>query len=381
MNTSDTRTTLEEWLAGLTMVGLLTLGFWQAWAALSDDALRDVPSSVESIRSGEATDQFSKYLDKHLPLREQLIATANAGRYVFTRGAGEQVRLGKNEWLFSVEELQFFPAAQANMTHRLDMASHLARQLAAQQVNLLVVLVPDKARVYADQLSDGAYPAWNADRYARVLKGLQSRQIAVLDVWQAFEQAKPQAQSQPLYYRTDTHWNQAGAALTSQAVARRVRSGAAPDWPVTQFVSDSQAPATERVGDLLNMMGLAHVSNWLRPDPDTEATVTTRKQQGAGGSGGAGLFGDVNVPVVLAGTSYSMRANFHGYLQAALEAEVLNVAKDGGGFLQSIQAYLNDDAFKASPPKLLIWEIPERMFDQPLTDQELALSSALGRGQ
>ena len=376
MRNTDSRTTLEEWLAGLTTVGLLIVGFWQAMASLSHDDIRDVPSSVEAIRSGEATDQFSKHLDRHLPLREQLIATANVGRYVLTRGAGDQVRLGSNDWLFSVEELQFFPQAQSNTASRLDLAAQVAHQLAQQQVKLLVVLVPDKARVHADQLSDGKYPAWNRERYTQILSGLQSRNIPVVDLLAVLQSG---SRASPVYYRTDTHWNQAGALLASQAIARQARTSQQPEWPVTGFISEAQATESERVGDLLNMMGLAHVNNWFRPDPDQEAAVTTRKQSEVVAAGGAagGLFGDVSVPVVLAGTSYSMRANFHGYLQAALEAEVLNVAKDGGGFMQAIQAYMNDDAFKTAPPKLLIWEIPERMFPQPLSAQEQALASAL----
>jgi alginate O-acetyltransferase complex protein AlgJ len=76
--------------------------------------------------------------------------------------------------------------------------------------------------------------------------------------------------------------------------------------------------------------------------------------------------------VVLVGTSYSLRANFHGQLQQQLGAEVLNVAKDGGGFMQAMNDYLNDDAFKTTPPKLMVWEVPERVFSSPLTDLEKA---------
>lgn len=372
MNNSDTDTTVEEWLGGLTTLGLLVLGIWQATISLSHESIHDIPTGLEAIRSGETTDKFSKHLDKHLPWREHLIATANVGRYVLTRGAGDQVRLGRDEWLFSVEELQFSPYSQAHMTQRLDLASHLARQLASHQVNLLVLLVPDKARVHAEQLSNGRYPAWNTDRYTQALMGLQSRHIPVVNLLETFERSK---QAKPLYYRTDTHWNQDGALLASQAVAAQMRSAfAAPSWAQTRFVSESPPQPKERVGDLLTMMSMAHVPNWLRPNPDMEPKAVTRKQEE---SSALGLFGDVNMPVVLTGTSYSMRANFHGYLQAALETEVLNVAKDGGGFLQSIQAYLSDDAFKSSPPKLLVWEIPERMFGQPLTEQELALSATL----
>lgn len=123
----------------------------------------------------------------------------------------------------------------------------------------------------------------------------------------------------------------------------------------------------ERPGDLIRLMGLEQVPNALRPKPDQEAPDLTI-EKGAG-KAQQGLFGDSAVPVVLTGTSYSMRGNFQGYLQEFLAAKVLNTAKDGGGFLQAITAYLKDDAFKAAKPKVLIWEVPERMLRSPLEDE------------
>jgi len=73
---------------------------------------------------------------------------------------------------------------------------------------------------------------------------------------------------------------------------------------------------------------------------------------------------------VLVGTSYSLRGNFHGYLQQSLGAEVLNVALDGGGFIQAVKAYLADESFQSAKPRVIIWEIPERAFSTPLTEQE-----------
>jgi alginate O-acetyltransferase complex protein AlgJ len=75
------------------------------------------------------------------------------------------------------------------------------------------------------------------------------------------------------------------------------------------------------------------------------------------------------VPVVLTGTSYSLRANFHGFLQQELAAKVLNTAKDGGGFLQAATEYLKDESFRSSKPKVLIWELPERFLGMKLDDE------------
>lgn len=362
---STNKATAEEWIAGLAMLGVMVGGFWQATESLSTPTLSDVPHSWADIRSGVGTDLFSKYLDKHLPIREDLIAWANAGRYVLTQGAGDQVRLGRDEWLFSVEELQFYPNAAADQAERVRRVAEVSAGLQRKGIELLVVLVPDKARVQVAQMAGGAYPAWYGSRYASVLQGMQSQGVNTVDVLPTMQAA---VQTNPLYYRTDTHWNQAGAQLVADLVAKRVlQSG--PIAPEAQFATTHAAQSSERVGDLLNMMGLAHMPNALRPNPDTERVAQTEKTSA---SPAVGLLGDVSMPVVLVGTSYSRRANFHGHLQGALQADVLNVATDGGGFIQSMADYLKDEAFTTAPPQWVVWEIPERVFSAPLTDAEKA---------
>lgn len=109
---------VEEHAAGVTMVALMVWGLWQVAVALQDPAVHDISWSLDDFRSGKATNQFSTHIDKKIPAREDLIAWSNAGRYLVTRGAGDQVRLGRDGWLFSVEEIQFYPDHAQNLQHR-----------------------------------------------------------------------------------------------------------------------------------------------------------------------------------------------------------------------------------------------------------------------
>ena len=74
------------------------------------------------------------------------------------------------------------------------------------------------------------------------------------------------------------------------------------------------------------------------------------------------LFGDASIPVTLIGTSYSANPlwNFHGFLQEALNVDILNAASEGEGPFITMKKYLLDKALETSPPKIIIWEIPER---------------------
>lgn len=352
---------LEVWLAGALMILLMAFGLWQVAYALRDPALADVPSTMAHIRSGVASDKFSKHLDTHLPARHALIATANAGRYTIFQGTGDDVRLGRDEWLFSVEEIKFEAQSEAWMGQRLDTVARVSKWLEQRGILLVVALLPDKARVHASQLASATYPVWYANRYGVALQKLRASGVKTVDVQSVL---MPEATGRPLFYRTDSHWNQDGANLVAQAVARRVRE-LAPNLPEVRFKTALAATDQTRMGDLLRLIGLSDVPDWFRPNPDVERVQTTmmaeEKAQG-------GLLDDVSVPVVLVGTSYSRRANFHGALQQHLSAEVLNMSKDGGGFATAMNGYLKGEEFKNSPPQVLVWEIPERVLSQPLVE-------------
>jgi alginate O-acetyltransferase complex protein AlgJ len=339
-------------------------------ASLHPDGL-DYPRGLKDFREGISTQALEKQLDQKMSVRQTFIAIANTTRYQLFSGGGEQVRVGKNDWLFLTDELRYEgedgKAKNANpaqaMKARMDLIAATSKRLEGQGVRLLLALVPDKARLYSEQLKGGIYPAYNQSRYLDALKALDERQVATVNLLAPLSQAAMETKEGELYYRTDTHWNQRGAKLAAQTISKQV-AALKLDIERTEFTTKAGTTMQERPGDLIRLMGLEPVPNVLRPRPDQETPdVTTEK---GAEKAKQGLFGDSAVPVVLTGTSYSMRGNFHGYLQEFLAAKVLNTAKDGGGFLQAITTYLKDDAFKAAKPKVLIWEVPERMLRSPL---------------
>ena len=66
--------------------------------------------------------------------------------------------------------------------------------------------------------------------------------------------------------------------------------------------------------------------------------------------------------MALVGTSYSAGEawDFAGALREALGADVLQAAQEGEGPFEPMSDYLEDDAFLQTPPRLVVWEIPER---------------------
>lgn len=340
-------------VAALALISSMMLGSWEAVRAVSQIGTADYPHTLADFREGRTTLALEKQIEQRLPSRKSLIAFANGARFLITGGGGDQVRVGKSDWLFLAEEMRFDATGNSNLIARADLLGAAVSRLDSMGVKLVVALVPDKARVYSGRLRSAQYPAYNETRYGDALRAMRARNVTVVDLLGPLAAG---AAKSDVYYRTDTHWNQVGAKIAADAVATVVRQLGV-TLKQTQFSTDASSAKIQRPGDLIRLMGLEDAPNTFRPHADEEAPVATR-QISADNAGG--LFGDAGVPVVLTGTSYSLRGNFHGYLEQALESKVLNAAKDGGGFLQATTAYLTDDSFISAKPTVLVWEIPER---------------------
>ncbi|PIZ22679.1 MAG: cell division protein FtsQ [Comamonadaceae bacterium CG_4_10_14_0_8_um_filter_57_29] len=349
-------------------MAVMSVGIWQMIAAAQHPDGLAFPSTWADFRAGRMTGGLEKQLDQKLPIRSTLIAAANSTRYLLTGGAGDQVRVGKNDFLFLTDELKYEPDGEANLSARAQLLGAAARALKNQQVQLVVALVPDKARVYAQFLKNGHYPSYNESRYSSAIAALNQQEVVAVDLFEPLAQA---AQHHDVYYLTDTHWNQTGARIAAERIARQVKALAL-ELKATGFKTEPSGLESERAGDLIHLMGLDDMPNRLRPKPDRETPLTTSQAEA---DTAADLFGDATVAVTLTGTSYSMRGNFHGFLQQALMTKVLNTAKDGGGLLDATTAYLNNDAFKQTKPKLIVWEIPERFLYNKLDKEPTWLDS------
>lgn len=348
--------------AALTLLLLPAAGLVAALTSLrTPDPHHAVPLDGPSLRSGATFKATEAHLDANLPGRATLIAAVNTARYLTTRGGTDEVTLGRGGWLFLRSELAATPGEAGHLRARADLIAALSDSLRARGITLLVAVSPNKSRVQQAQLPGGRLPGWRGDTYAAFQALLRERQVASVELLTPMRRA---AAAQPQYYRTDTHWNQAGAQTAAAATAQAVRA-LAPALPVTRF-STVRASSQPRPGDLLRLMGLQDVPDALRPPADQEAAQTTVAQ---GGGLGAGLLGAAP-QVVLAGSSYGLRGNFHGALQQALGSAVLNVSREGADFSGSLRPYLHDPTFRDTPPRVLVWEIPERFLPVALADED-----------
>lgn len=94
---------------------IMVFGLWQLTGALLHHQQMNYPDTWSDFFEGRLTTTLEKQIDKNLPLREEIIAVANGIRYNLTGGATDQVRLGRQGWLFLTEEIRFYENSTGNL--------------------------------------------------------------------------------------------------------------------------------------------------------------------------------------------------------------------------------------------------------------------------
>ncbi|MDM0006629.1 cell division protein FtsQ [Variovorax sp. J22G73] len=294
------------------------------------------------------------------PFTEALARWQRQANWLLLRDLGPEVKRGEDNWLFLDEELQLHRDRAAHATARAEAVSAIARALADRHIALLVVVVPDKSRIEAAHLGTLRRPPQLDARVRDWTAKLGAANVAALDLSPVLAGASPSP-----FLHTDTHWNERGSWLAAHAVAQRLQElHALRGEPVPSVVVSKQV--REVHGDLLHLAGIDGLPASLQPAPDTDtqSVVETRNES-------TDLFGTAAVPsTVLIGTSFSRRSNFVPFLQLASRALVADFAMDGGDFSGAARRYLAGEDFVKTPPRTIVWEVPERAIEAPIGEAE-----------
>jgi alginate O-acetyltransferase complex protein AlgJ len=289
---------------------------------------------------------------------------------------GPRVRQGCPGWLFLADELTVYPHAADNARARVAEVAAVSQALAKRHIALMVVVVPDKTRLEADRLCGLHRATVMRPRLDDWTQGLTAAGIPWVNVSPALTALPQTEDGTTAFLRTDTHWNEQGAAAAASLVAQRIAATGLSATPRVDY--EVLSKRATRPGDLVRLAGLEALPLKLQPASEvaqssTFTALATNTEAAAGASAPAAtdaaddLFGDANLPnIALVGTSFSRTSNFVPFLERDLHTRIGNFAKDGGDFTGAARAYFAGPAWKETPPKLLIWEIPERVLEAPL---------------
>jgi alginate O-acetyltransferase complex protein AlgJ len=353
MDTMIAPTRTKSWLNYLPgLFLLLFLGVGAAFMLVSPGMFK---SPQKPIWNGQWSAAYEADLNKGLGFRQVAVDSWGVLDYALFKEGRDGVLVGRDGWLFTSEEFKFYPDGDTGIQEKLALASLAKETLAKQGASLVVVVIPSKARVYEEELGRYTFPGYNRDLYDSFAKALAARGIPVVKLVGPLEEAKKE---QAVFLKTDTHWTPYGAEVAANTVAAVVgEQNLLPSMNSSTFTTTTKETPTSHKGDLLNYLPLGSLQERFGPPFDKLIEQTTMSDGSSGG-----LFGSSTIPVTLVGTSYSANPlwNFEGALKAALGTDVLNVANQGEGPVVPMQDYLASEALQATPPELVLWEIPER---------------------
>lgn len=269
--------------------------------------------------------------------------------------------IGKDEWLFYNNEMT--DASQLTATSvSLDLIKRFNKVLAANGIELVVVMIPLKMRVYSEFLPDSIkindYVASNYDRMSKVLRAAN---VNTVDLNSAFVNSPKRNSETPLFFRLDTHWTPTGAMLAAESIKATVITSpvlkaaldATPEETFKLTIANRKRPSKGR--DLVEQLPKNTIT--FAPEMVAQVNVTrvpVSKEDILGNRTPIGL--------TLVGSSYSMEwTGFPDALRYVLQRDILDVAITANqGSWVGMESYLRDDAFQTKAPKILFWEMPER---------------------
>lgn len=361
-------------LAGACFALFIVFGLLSTLYATSFGKLNLFPNGIawSPFVRGDVSQAFALAL-ADAPVPSSAARIERGVSWVVAGDLGPRVRRGAPGWLFLGDELTVHDQPQRNAAQRKADVLKVQKTLSEKGIKLLVVVVPDKTRIEASRLGMLHRPtryAQRANHWVTELKGAGVDALDLTDTLTAFKQKHEAA-----FLKSDSHWTEQGAHAAAIAVSAEVLRLKVMPSPTQAIVIDKRTES-RRAGDLIRLAGVDWLPTAMQPEQDiaqeTSFKVDERIKNPLGSSSAASasastddLFGDADLPnTVVIGTSYSRTSNFVSFIEKELNAKVANLARSGGDFSGAMNAYLSSVAFKKTPPKLVIWEIPERVLQQ-----------------
>ena len=337
----------------LFIVLLLALALGSLPAALSFSA-----ASQTSVIDGKLASSFEKHYDKGFVLKDFGTNAWAALEYGLFDEGRPGVVVGRQDWLFTDEE--FKPAVSASqLDDNWRLIAGVQQELQRRGIDLQLVLLPAKARLYPEYLAEQQPVLQQQALYAQARQRMQALGLPGPDLLAALQAAKGR---EAVFLRTDTHWTPHGAAVVAQAVAEHLRRSG--QWQGGELSYSTQVKGREtHKGDLLSYLPLEPYFAEMQPPAEELEQRSTELSSEAGGD----LFGDSTPQLALVGTSYSANAkwNFLGALRQSLGSDLYNYAENGHGPLVPMLRLLAKGEAETAGLRLVLWEVPERYLMMP----------------
>ncbi|SDY90386.1 alginate O-acetyltransferase [Pseudomonas sp. NFIX28] len=344
---------LRVFYIALFLVTLMVLGLWSVRSFFGFSTNNDA-----TVLNGRWAKAVETHYDDEFPIKRLGTNLWAALDFKLFNEGRPGVVLGRDQWLYSDEEFHPIVNEELNLQGNYALVEGVRQTLKEKGVKLVMAIIPAKVRLYPEHLGDVQPASIHANLYQDFHARVAADKILAPDLLGPLQQAKQNGQQ--VFLRTDTHWTPAGAEIAANQLAKAIAEKAPLMGQPQRFVTEAEQTVVHK-GDLRLFLPLDPLFENLMPAKEPLQKRVTRAADDQPAADDA-LFADNEVPVTLVGTSYSANPNwnFVGALKQALHSDVVSYAEDGHGPVLPMLSYLKSDAFKNSPPQVLIWEFPER---------------------
>lgn len=308
---------------------------------------------------GQLSRKFEQQFDGNLPVRPKAISFWSDIRYVLFNEGESGVVVGRDDWLYSNEELLIPNKLDEVLSGHLGKIKTINGELKAAGRDLIIVPVPLKAAIYPEHLKRPLDTRLGG-LYQKFLADLKNSNIKAVSLDSTFNDYKvAHEKDAPLYLSRDTHWSPVGANLAAKTIAKMY-----PDLVASKSYRSATIETTDYQGDLTNFV---QASDWLAGRiraPEQVPLYETVPIVDASSSDA--LFGDVEQSIDLVGTSYSEidTWNFRGFLQQSLARDVTSYSLKEKGPFVSMSQYMESELAESESASV-IWEFPVRVLLMP----------------
>lgn len=352
---------LTRYLPTVIFLSMILFGsyvFAHFWASEDMRDLRKERIDVMDVIQGRTALAVEGIYKERFPFRDVAVGLMNTLSFGLFGEARGGILVGANGWLFTDEEFTWNRTSPATLNDHLTFVRTTVTQLRAANIEVVALLVPEKADIYAENLGKVAQPQSRASYYQSVLSALQEIDgLAVPDLRSVFLAAK---EGEPVFLKADTHWTVSGAGRAAGAAADALMD--TKSFARSQFELKPQE-VIDHEGDLHNFLKFGPFSSLF----DQPREKITRLNAEAVSLGLDDLFSDDPLSeIVLVGSSYSANPiwSFEAHLRHELEADVINYASEGSGPFKPMETFLAEKWGDLPDLKVVIWEMPLRYFDE-----------------
>ena len=332
-------------------------------------------------------------LESKCRLAQAVRPSVQYARFLLFQDAGDQALLGRDGWFFYRPAVQYlvepvrsvpvraYPETPHGVTTNEDdiFAAIISFRddLAKRGIKLLVMPAPNKSSVYPEMLTvratgTGGTPALGGETSGpsrgrlgyinpttrEVLATLKQAGVEIVDLFEAYTEARRKEKDIEYYLAQDSHWSPAGIRLAAQAVARRLLDlGWVEKGPITYGLK----PVTvRRYGDVLKMIRVPQIEQRYVPE-------WTECLQVENAWTGEVYQDDPNSPVLVLGDSFLRiferdepgGGGFIAHLAYNLGFGLTSIVNDGGASTLVRQQLARKPALLKGK-KVVVWEFVER---------------------